>query len=267
MTAELVTKTLRDNRSSTLGWGVVLVVSVALQLALFPTIREASANLEQLLDTYPETFKALFGVEGSTFTSGVGYLQAEVFGFLAPLVLLGVAIGHAARATAGEERAGTLGLLMANPISRTRLLLDKAAAALVDLLVVTAALAAVLLVGGRLAGLDVSVWWILASCAASALVAMPFGALALLVGAATGRPGVAVAVPVGLALPAFLLDALSALTDAVDPWLVLSPFHHAAIDDALAGRPDWGGFAVLLVLTGVLVGGAVVTFQCHEVHG
>ncbi|MER5267140.1 ABC transporter permease subunit [Actinosynnema sp. NPDC002837] len=264
MAAELIGKTLRDNRGSALGWGAVLVASVGLQLAVYPAVRNARADLDQLLDAYPEAFKALFGVQGS-FTSGVGYVQAEVFGFLAPLVLLGVVIGQAARATAAEERAGTLDLLLANPVSRTRVLADKALAIVVSLLAVTAALAAVLVVGGRMAGLDVPVPGLMAACAASAVVALPFGALALLVGATTGRPGWAVAVPVGVALPAFLLDALSALSDDLRPWRVLSPFHHAGIDDALAGHPGWGGIAVLLLVTAVLMGAAIAVFQRHDV--
>ncbi|MEV8438725.1 ABC transporter permease subunit [Actinosynnema sp. NPDC051121] len=264
MTAELIGKSLRDNRGSAVGWGAVLVASAGLQLAVYPAVRDASHDLDRLLDAYPEAFKALFGVQGS-FTSGIGYVQAEVFGFLAPLVLLGVVIGQAARATAAEERAGTLDLLLTNPISRTRVLADKALAVGVNLLAVTAALVAVLVVGGHLAGLDVPASGLVAACAAAAVVALPFGALALLVGAATGRPGWAAAVPVGVAVPAFLLDALSALSDDVRPWRVLSPFHHAAIDDALAGHPDWGGLAVLLLVTAALLGAAVVTFQRHDV--
>lgn len=265
MTAELITKSLRDNRSSALGWGAVLVVSVGLQLAVYPAVRDARGDLDQLLDAYPEAFKALFGVQGS-FTSGIGYVQAEVFGFLAPLVLLGVAIGQAASTTAAEERAGTLDLLLANPISRTRVLTDKALAILANLLAVTAALAVTLVAGGRAVGLDVPIPDLLAACAAAVVVALPFGALALLVGAGTGRSGFAVAVPVGVAMPAFLLDALSALSEDVRPWRVLSPFHHAGIDDALAGDPGWGGFAVLLLVTAVLLGSAAVTFQRHDIR-
>ncbi|MBB5801187.1 ABC-2 type transport system permease protein [Saccharothrix ecbatanensis] len=264
MAAELIRKTLRDNRGNALGWGAVLVASVGLQLAVYPAVRDARGDLDRLLDAYPEAFKALFGVQGS-FTSGVGYVQAEVFGFLAPLVLLGVAIGQAARATAAEERAGTLDLLLASPVSRTRVLADKALAIMVGLLGVAAALAGVLVVGSRVVGLDVPVSGLVAACASAAVVALPFGALALLVGAGTGRPGLAVAVPVGVALPAFLLDALSVLSDDLRPWRVLSPFHHAGIDDALAGRPDWGGLALLLLVTAVVLGAAVAVFQRHDV--
>ncbi|GGU50360.1 ABC transporter permease subunit [Lentzea flava] len=265
MTTELVTKSVRDNRGSTLGWGIALVASVALQLAVFPAVRDAAGEFEKLLESYPESFKALFNVRQS-LASGVGYLQGEVFGFLAPLVLLGIAIGQASRATAGEEKAHTLDLLLANPVSRTRVLLDKALAVLASVAVVTVVFALVLLVGNGVVGLGVPWPDMVMAVVASAVVALPFGALALLTGALTGRPGLAVAVPVGLGLLTYLLDALSSLSDGLRPWRVLSPFHHAAVNDALTGSPNWLGLVGLVVLTAAGVAGAAVAFERREVR-
>lgn len=265
MTTELMTKSLRDNRSSAIGWGIALVASVLLQLAVYPAVRDAAVEFEKLLDSYPEAFKALFNVQQS-LASGVGYLQGEVFGFLAPLVLLGVVIGQAARATAGEEKAHTMDLLLANPISRTRLLLDKALAVFVSLALVTIAFGVVLVVGSGVAGLGVPWPHLVFAVTASAVVAMPFGGLALLIGALTGRPGFAVAVPVGIALLTYLLDALSALSEGLRPWRVLSPFHHAAVNDALTGDPNWLGLTGIIAVTGLLITAAAVAFERRDVR-
>ncbi|HEX7304704.1 hypothetical protein [Lentzea sp.] len=154
-------------------------------------------------------------------------------------------------------------LLPANPISRTRLLLDKAAAVLVSVAVVAVGFGAVLVVGSGLAGLGVPWPDMVAAVAASVVVALPFGALALLIGAATGRPGLAVAVPVGLALLSYLLDAVSALSEALRPWRVLSPFHHAAVADALNGHPNWLGIAGLAA---ALVTGAALAFERRDIR-
>ncbi|HEX6345935.1 ABC transporter permease subunit [Umezawaea sp.] len=263
MSRDLVTKSLRDNRSGTIGWGAALVASVALQMAVYPTVKQAAGDFEQLLASYPEAFKAMFDVQGA-FTSGVGYIRAEVFGFLAPLVLLGVVIGQAGRSTAGEERAGTMDLLAVNPVSRRELLLDKALAVLVDLLVVAAALAAVLLASNALVGLDVPPADLVTASLLAALLALPFGALALLVGALTGRRGLAVAIPIGAAVAAFLLQTLAELADWLRPWRVLSPFHHAAVGDALSGNANGVGAVVLLCATAVLLVLAVLAFERRD---
>lgn len=260
-----MTKSLRDNRGSTIGWGIALVASVLLQLAVYPAVRDAAGEFEKLLDSYPESFKALFNVQQS-LASGVGYLQGEVFGFLAPLVLLGVAIGQAARATAGEERAHTMDLLLANPVSRTRLLLDKALAVFVSVALVTVAFGVVLVVGSGVFGLGVPWPDLVFAVTASAVVALPFGALALLIGALTGRPGLAVAIPVGLSLLTYLLEALSPLSEGLRPWRVLSPFHHAAVNAALNGDPNWLGLAGMIVLTAVLLAGAAMAFERRDIR-
>ena len=47
---------------------------------------------------------------------------------MVPLLLMIAAIGAGAGAIAGEEERGTLELLLANPLSRRRLVLEKTAA-------------------------------------------------------------------------------------------------------------------------------------------
>lgn len=45
-----------------------------------------------------------------------GYLNGQYFNLLAPLLLLIFAIGFGARTLAGEEREGTLELVLATPV-------------------------------------------------------------------------------------------------------------------------------------------------------
>lgn len=263
MSRDLVVKSLRDNRASTVAWGAVLIASVVLQMAVYPTVRHAAADFEQLLSSYPEAFKAMFDIQGA-FAGGAGYVRAEVFGLFAPLVLIGVAIGQSARATAGEEQAGTMDLLAVNPVSRREILLDKAVAVPADLLLIAAALAAVLLAADALVGLDVPPADLVVTCLLAVVLALPFGALALLVGARTGRRGLAIAVPIGVAVLTFLFQTLAELADGLRPWRVLSPFHHAALGDAVSGNADVTGALLLLAVTAILLLPAVRSFDHRD---
>jgi len=119
MSPELLKKSLRDTRSSTIGWTGVLVAMVALQLSVFPVMRDAAADFQRLFDSYPDAFKAMFNMD-TNFASGIGYLKAEIFSVTTPLMLIGMLIGQASAATAAEEQHGTMDLLLANPISRAR---------------------------------------------------------------------------------------------------------------------------------------------------
>jgi hypothetical protein len=62
------------------------------------------------------------------YSSGIGYLGIELFSLMLPGLLIAAAVGAGARAIAGEEEHATLDLLLANPISRTRVALEKAGA-------------------------------------------------------------------------------------------------------------------------------------------
>jgi ABC-2 type transport system permease protein len=57
--------------------------------------------------------------------SPTGYLQGTLFALLGPLLAVMMAVAAGARAIAGDEEAGTLELLLAHPVSRTRLLLER----------------------------------------------------------------------------------------------------------------------------------------------
>ena len=70
---------------------------------------------------YPDALKSLFGITGGgSLSSGAGFLDAELFSFMIPLLVLVLAIGTGARIFAGEEDAGRLELVLAYPLRRSR---------------------------------------------------------------------------------------------------------------------------------------------------
>jgi hypothetical protein len=139
--------------------------------------------------------QALLGLSGGNLlTSPAGYLDSQFFANILPVMLLVFAIGLAAWTVAGDEAAGSLELLLANPVSRLRVALARFTA----LVCLIAALAAVCVLAlATLApstGLDhgLSVARIAAAATAAALLALTFAAVAFAVGAATGnRPAAA----------------------------------------------------------------------------
>ena len=62
------------------------------------------------------------------FGTPVGAGVFELFSLMAPLLLIVFSIGAGASAIAGEEDRHTLELLLANPVSRCRIVLEKLAA-------------------------------------------------------------------------------------------------------------------------------------------
>jgi ABC-2 type transport system permease protein len=265
MLASLAGRAFADRLHSTLAWTIGLAAMVALQLAVYPSIREQAEEFRDLIDAYPPAFKAFFDVQGD-FTSGPGFLAAEVFGFLAPLCLIAVAIGHLAGATAAEEERGTLDLLLANPVPRWLVVAGKAVAATASLGLVAVALGATLVAGDLVLDLDVGAGRIATAVGLAALLALAFGAVALLVGSGTGRRGAGIGAGVGLAVGSFLLESLGSLSPAMDRWRVLSLFHHASPADALSSTPGAGGIALAAAVVLVAGAAAVLVFDRRDLR-
>ncbi len=71
---------------------------------------------------------ALFGIDPDIYLTGAGYLQAQLFSFIAPIILIAFAVGFGVSATAGEEKIRHHGHAPLPPITRRSLILQKAAA-------------------------------------------------------------------------------------------------------------------------------------------
>jgi ABC-2 type transport system permease protein len=189
-------------RRSIVWWSLGLIAIAALIVAVYPTVRD-NPDLNKLVENYPDALKAFIAFGGELdYTSGAGYLGSELFAFIVPLLLAVAAIGAGGRATAGEEEAGTIELLLANPVSRRRLIVEKTAALATEVALLALVLWISLFVGVEIVGMDVSVANLAAATFAAALLAFSFGAIAVLAGSISGRRSVAIGVPAAVGVAA-----------------------------------------------------------------
>ncbi len=238
-------KSLHDARRGIIGWSIGMVVFAGYVIALFPTIRD-NKDLKKLLDQYPEALRAMLSLRD--MTTGPGYVQAELFSFMAPIALIIFAVLNASDATCGEEERRTIDLLMANPVRRRQVVVEKFAALVVGLVVVNAALLSTLAIGGAAVGLGIPLSRLVAVTTLSTLLAVSLGAIALAIGAATGRRGLARGVTVAFAFASYLLSALSGLVKGLRPFRPLSLYWHT-----LGTEPIFNGFPVGHVVVVLLV--------------
>ncbi len=263
MSMTLTVKTWRDHWRAIVGWSLGLTALSSVQLAVYPSIRSAAAGTAQMIESFPEAFKTMFRM--TDYTSGPGYLGAELFSIMVPLVFIGIGAGWGASATAVEEERGTADLLLTLPVSRDRIVLSKLAALLTALAGLGALLWLVLMIGARTVDLRVGGVELLGACAAVVLLGWLYTGVALLGGALTGRRAVAVGAAVALALAAFLLYSLGPLVDGLRPWLKFTPFQWALGNDPLRNGLSPGYTAVLLAGSVLLFVLSVVAFRRRDV--
>jgi hypothetical protein len=134
MLRDVFTKTLWDARRSVAGWAVAISAVAATYAAFWPTVN--TPQMQQALRNYPEGILQAFNYDD--LTSPAGYLASSAYGPLVPLLVAVFAIAFGTRAVAGDEEAGTLYLLLAHPVSRTRVALQRFAALAAALVLVGA---------------------------------------------------------------------------------------------------------------------------------
>lgn len=226
---------VRRRRISMIWWSLGLVTFVALLAIAYPTVRD-NGELDKTFAGLPPSVQTLLGLSAAnSLTSPVGYLNSQYFANVLPLILLIFAIGLGAWAISGDEAAGTLELLLANPVSRVRVALERAAA-LILLLAGLASVAGIALVAlAPVTGLDkgLPLERVLAATAAAAFLALAFAAVAFGVGAATGRRSVATAIAATLAIAGYVIEGLAAQVKLFQPIRAVSPWHWLLDGDPL----------------------------------
>jgi ABC-2 type transport system permease protein len=264
MLRSVALKTLHDYRRSLVWWALGVAAFVALYAAIYPTVRDMP-DIDELLDSYPEALRAFIGASTDLdFSSPEGYLQTEAFSFLLPLLFLIFGIGAGAAAIAGEEERGTMELLLAQPVSRRRVVLEKVAAITGAVALLAAVLWLALWLGALAAGMEISAGRLAAATVSLLLLALVFTMLTLLLGAATGNRVLAIGTSAALALLAYVVDSLAVLVDALETVQPLSPFYLYRSAEPLRDGLDPVHALVLLALAAACAALAAPAFDRRD---
>jgi ABC-2 type transport system permease protein len=171
---------MRDRRRAVTGAGIGLGPMIIWIMAIYPSVE---TELPDYVDAMPDAMKSIFGIDD--ITSLAGFVHAEVFTVMGPIVFLALAIGTGANTVAGEERDRILPIVLSTGLSRCDLLLSKLAALALDLAALAAITLAAPLGGLRPAGGGIGVAAATAATFQLGQLGRLFGTLALAVGAAT----------------------------------------------------------------------------------
>jgi beta-exotoxin I transport system permease protein len=255
-------KTLHDQRRSLIWWAVGFVGTVLMYAAFWPTIRDNASIFTDYMNKLPEVMRNLIG--SVSFTTPEGYLQMELFTFVAPILLLVYAISAGSRAIAGEEEVGSLDLLLSVPVTRRRVLLDKFCAMLVATMGLVCLMWLSVVACGPVFDLHPDLGNFTGASLLAFLLATTFGSIALAVGCISGNKSLAIGVPTGIALVTFLVNMFQPSVDWLDPFRWISPFYYYSGGDPMLNGVDVSHALVLAAISVVGLGVALWAFERRD---
>jgi len=259
--APVLGQALRASRRGLAVWCAALVGLTALYSALWPGLRD-QPGYAQVVRSLPAVLRSLLAT--ADLTTAAGYVQAELFGLTAPLVVVAYAVTSAAGLAADEER-GRLDLLLAQPVSRTGVLLGRAGATALGTAVLAGVTGGALLVAGALGGPRLPVGHVAAAALHLGLLGWVFGALATAVAGATGRLTASRAVPGVLAVLAYVLNGVAPLAGWPAAVRDLSPFAQYAAGPPLVAGVSGSGVVIALGTSAVLLAVPLVAFRRRDI--
>ena len=262
MLRNVFTKTLWDARRSLLAWAIAISAVAAMYAAFWPTVN--TPEMQRALRGYPQGVLEAFNY--NDLTSPAGYLGSSVYGLLIPLLVAVFAIAYGTRAVAGDEEAGTLDLLLAHPVSRTQLALQRFAALAAALVLVAAVLwLGMLAIAGPAELVGVTAAEFAAVTIQLTLFGACLGGLAFAVGAATGRRALALGASAGVAVLAYLANGVFPQVEGLEWTRDVSPWHWYLGGEPLKNGLQAGDALLLLAVTLVLVAAGTLLFNRRDV--
>ena len=239
--------------------GLGLVAVMLAVGALFPAVGHTIGKLD-----VPTSVANLLG--GADYATITGWFRSEIAVIYAPLVVGALAITGASAVTAGEEEDRILALILAHPISRSRLILAKALAIALVVLIMAFAVWIGLILGVAAGGGGITLGHITALAVQLAFFGFATGALALALGAGTGRRSLATGAAAAVAILGWLVNGFAPLVSAIDWLKYLTLFYYYSGHDPLARGVGVTGLVVLGLVTLALTATAVVTFDRRDLR-
>lgn len=241
---------------------IVMSLLAAFAVWAYPSYSEAM-DMERLREAFPEPMIQAFNIE--TMASLEGFLAVELYMF-GWVLLLGLYLAYSAASIIADDiDRGRMDSLLAMPVSRPRLAVERFAALGLPILTVNVVTPVVVLVSARLIGESLSV----VNVVALHLLSIPYlfacAGIGLLASVLFDRASIAQRVALGVTFGIYLVESLLTGTD-YEMLGALAPMRYFDPNVALLnGTYDLVGAAVLIMMTAVLLVVSQVWFVRRDI--
>jgi len=261
-------KTLRDSRRAILLVGGVLALLLILVSAAIIaefTTAASRAELEAVVAAVPPILQGLAGPVVNVGTLG-GYLSYK-YGTFFPLIASLWSILALSGTLAGEARRGSLEFVVAAPMSRRRIALEKLAGHLSAMAIAVALVFIALLIVGRmgtLPGDEIPVSGAIGYALWLGGISLAAGGLAFAAAQFVGR-GSAIGIASAVMFGGFILNGYGNAIPALKLFANLTWWGWSAQHVPLAGQFDWASVAIIIAVAAIFLVIGVEAFVRRDI--
>ncbi len=246
---------------------LLILALIALTIGLYPSISDTGVDLDAYLETLSPELRQSFVGSVTSLTSIDGYLVSQLY-VLVWLLILGIYFAYAAASLVSSEiEHRSIDLLLVNPISRTRFIVEKFLALLPVNIAVNGIALVTVYFGIQFVGESLPLEDLLALHGLFVIYLAACSGLGLVASVAFDDVRRAQGVGIGLLFATYFLDSLTRGTDY--EWAGQFSFaRYLDPADVLSlGEIDWLGTAILLAATIGLVVLAAELFERKDING
>ncbi|MBP7018178.1 ABC transporter permease subunit [Candidatus Saccharibacteria bacterium] len=209
---------------------------------------DSASKITLLADSYPEALSAVFG-DIAAGASPEGFLNLELYSLFLPFTLAITGIVFAVNAIGKEEESGTLELLLASPISRSKIIIEKLTAIKLTLLVISFSAWIGVLVGKHLFVFDANLAQVALASLSVYLLGLTYAMVAFAGQSITGKRSAGIGLGAGLLTLTYFADIVSKLVDNLDNLKYVSPFYYMDMEKVINGNGKLINFVIMIGLS------------------
>lgn len=223
---QVLRRELQANRKSWVVWTIALAALSLMMMSVYPSFRQDSANLEAMMDLFPEAFAKIFGLDQLSMAEPIGFYATEAYFMVILFGSLYAAI-LGASIMAKEEDDKTIEFLLARPLSRNRMLANKFLALLVLLVLFNLGIG--LVTFASFAAFDVGAYsstTLLRLVIAPLFAHITFASLAFGLSLFFVRRKSATSMAIGMVIGLYFVDVLATLSEKFEILRYFTPYYY-----------------------------------------
>lgn len=256
---------LYDRRWFIFGWTLGLAVFAAMMVVFYPTMRP-EAGMQELLENMPAALQGMVG-DMAALNSFDTYLATQLFDIRGSIIAGIMSIILGVSLATKEEESGELRTTLAQPISRTRLYIEKWLA-MVSIIIITTVVglgAGTYLVVPFVEDATMPLETMTRLLAMTILVLTTFATVAYATGTITGKKSVATFIGTIALASAFLVTTFAVGVDWLRDFEYLSLLHYFPAFEIVTDGIRWSDVSVLGGTTFVLLVISLLVFRHRDV--